>query len=159
MRIYSLPAGLCAAVCLCGLPLYAGQHGHGVQPHANGGPKTSGSPTQAPSTTTTTTTTSPVAQKIASHPQLASRLQPLLPNGTTLDAAAMGFRNQGQFIAALHVSHNLGIPFTSLKSQMVDHHLSLGQAIHQLKPTANSTDEAVKGRSQANSDLKSGTQH
>src|SRR6185436_10792187 len=32
--------------------------------------------------------------------------------------ASLGFKNQGQFIAALHVSRNLGIPFADLKTAM-----------------------------------------
>ena len=36
----------------------------------------------------------------------------------TLDQASLGFKNQGQFIAALHVSQNLGIPFADLKTAM-----------------------------------------
>jgi hypothetical protein len=66
---------------------------------------------------------------------LAARLQPLLPAGVTADAAAAGFKNTGQFIAALHVSKNLGIPFDELKAQMTGPEAkSLGQAIHTLKP-------------------------
>src|SRR5439155_26462097 len=36
----------------------------------------------------------------------------------TLQAASAGFKNQGQFIAALHVSHNLNIPFDQLKAKL-----------------------------------------
>ncbi len=36
----------------------------------------------------------------------------------TLNQASKGFKNQGQFIAALHVSQNLGIPFADLKTAM-----------------------------------------
>ena len=42
----------------------------------------------------------------------------MLPTGMTLDQASLGFKNQGQFIAALHVSRNLGIPFADLKTAM-----------------------------------------
>jgi hypothetical protein len=37
----------------------------------------------------------------------------------TLDRASAGFKNQGQFIAALHVSQNLNIPFSDLKAVML----------------------------------------
>ena len=47
--------------------------------------------------------------------------------------AAAGFRNLGQFVAAVNVSNNLGIPFLQLKSLMVDRGMSLGQAIQQAK--------------------------
>ncbi len=94
-----------------------------------------------------------VALEIKSHPQLNSRVEALLPAGTTLETAASGFRNQGQFIAALHVSHNLGIPFDQLKTQIVTNHRSLGQSIQMLKPGANSKDEAKRGETEAKQDL------
>ena len=73
--------------------------------------------------------------RLSNNTNLASRLQPLLPAGETLKAAATGFKNQGQFIAALHVSHNLDIPFDKLKAEMTgSEHDSLGQAIHDLRP-------------------------
>lgn len=123
-----------------------------TSPHVG---KPSSTPT-SPSTTTpgTTPPTSPIAQKIESHPQLATRLQALLPPGSTLNQAALGFKNQGQFIAALHVSHNLGIPFTDLKTQMVDRHLSLGQSIHTLKPTANSSSATREAEAETDRDLR-----
>jgi hypothetical protein len=47
----------------------------------------------------------------------------------------MGFKNQGQFIAALHVSRNLNIPFDQLKARMTGSNPeSLGKAIHELRP-------------------------
>ena len=48
--------------------------------------------------------------------------------------AAKGFKNFGQFNAAVNVSHNLGISFTELKTRMVDRHMSLGQAIQDVRP-------------------------
>src|SRR6184192_2166897 len=74
-------------------------------------------------------------QRIEQNPALKSKLQSMLPAGTDLKTAATGFRNQGQFIAALHVSKNLGIPFDQLKAKMTGSTpMSLGQAIHALKP-------------------------
>src|SRR5260370_18894240 len=43
--------------------------------------------------------------------KLSSNLQKLLPKGTTPQQACSGFKNLGQCVAAIHVSHNLGIPF------------------------------------------------
>lgn len=69
------------------------------------------------------------------NPALALRTQPLLPAGMTVQSAAEGFRNQGQFLAALHVSHNLNIPFAQIKSEMTGSNpLSLGKALHYLRP-------------------------
>lgn len=86
---------------------------------------TSGSSTSGSSTTTTTTTTTtapeklnPIAQKISTKTQLNSKVTSMLPTGVTLNEASKGFKNQGQFIAALHVSQNLGIPFADLKTAM-----------------------------------------
>jgi hypothetical protein len=76
--------------------------------------------------------------RLASNPNLSSRLQALLPPNTTLADAAMGFKNQGQFIAALHISHNLGIDFNSLKMDMLTKHDSLGAAIKALRPDLSS---------------------
>jgi hypothetical protein len=85
----------------------------------------------------------------------------------TLDKASLGFKNQGQFIAALHVSQNLGIPFTDLKSHMVTvtpgapgqlptatQTGSLGQAIQASKTTAAVTTEVERAESQATVDLR-----
>jgi hypothetical protein len=45
-----------------------------------------------------------------------------------------GFKNRGQYVAARHVSENLGIRYTDLRSSMVNGHRSLGEAIHELRP-------------------------
>ena len=86
----------------------------------------------------------------------------------TLDKASLGFKNQGQFIAALHVSQNLGIPFADLKSHMVTvtpgtagqpatatQTGSLGQAIQSSKKTTNLTTEVERAEAQAAADLQS----
>jgi len=126
--------------------------------------------------TSTTTTTNPIAAKIASKPNLSAKLTGLLPidpltgKTMTLDRASLGFKNQGQFIAALHVSQNLGIPFTELKSHMVTltpgapgeqptatQTGSLGQAIQASKATANVTTEIQKAEMQVEDDLRIST--
>jgi len=68
----------------------------------------------------------------------------------------MGFKNQGQFIAALHVSQNLGIPFKDLRRQMVRNNLSLGQAIQKVKGTTDTTAVTTAGK-QADDDVKTTT--
>ena len=60
----------------------------------------------------------PIAQKISANKGLSSKMPALLPKGMTLNEASKGFKNQGQFIAALHVSQNLNIPFADLKTAM-----------------------------------------
>lgn len=89
----------------------------------------------------------------------------------TIDQASSGFRNQGQFIAALHVSQNLGIKFTDLKNTMLGTTtsgttgatsgttttstgpMSLGQAIHKLRPSVDSQSATTQATTQANGDL------
>lgn len=75
----------------------------------------------------------PVASHIASNANLATRLESMLPAGMTLQSAAAGFKNDGQFISALQVSKNLNIPFADLKDRVTAGQ-SLGDAIHALKP-------------------------
>lgn len=76
---------------------------------------------------------------VTDNAHLAGQLQPLLPSGTTLPAAAAGFEDQGRFISALHVAHNLNIPFDQLKSQVTGTNaMSLGKAIQKLRPDVDS---------------------
>jgi hypothetical protein len=88
------------------------------------------------------------------NPKLQAKLQAMLPSGMGLQDAAAGFKNQGQFVAALHVSNNLGVPFGDLKGRMVDDGLSLGQAIQAVKPGLDGTREATRGEQQAAADLR-----
>jgi hypothetical protein len=57
----------------------------------------------------------------------------MLPTGMTLEQATAGFKNQGQFIAALNASKNNGVKFVDLQKAMTVDGLSLGQAVKQLK--------------------------
>ena len=67
------------------------------------------------------------------NPNLRARLETMLPDGMSLGEAASGFRNQGQFIAALEQANNHNISFSDLKSAMTgDDQLSLGQALRKL---------------------------
>lgn len=89
-------------------------------------------------------------KELHANPKLASNLQGLLPPGTDMNLAASGFKNMGQFVAAVHVSHNLGIPFDQLKAKMVGEHMPLGRAIHTLKPGMNEkTADAEAKRAEA----------
>jgi len=67
------------------------------------------------------------------NPQLRARLEAMLPAGMSLEQAAEGFRNQGQFIAALQQSNNHDLSFVDLKAEMTgDNPVSLGQAMRKL---------------------------
>ena len=95
----------------------------------------------------------------------------MLPANMTLNTASAGFRNQGQFIAAVHASQNLGIPFADLRAAMLGlptpgttttpttplTRLSLGQAIQKLRPQANATTETSHAETQARADLSTTT--
>jgi hypothetical protein len=66
-------------------------------------------------------------------------LQTLLPQGATLQSAAEGFKNEGQFIATLEAAKTLNLSFADLKDRVTAGQ-SLGEAIHALRP--NLTEEA-----------------
>jgi hypothetical protein len=106
-------------------------------------------PTETPSSPGTTVPLTPVQEKLQRNTNLASKLESRLPKGTDLMLASEGFRNLGQFVAAVNVSNNLKIPLVDLKASMVDDGLSLGQSIQKLRPTANATQEASLAESQA----------
>lgn len=87
------------------------------------------------SSATTGASSLTASQRLANNPSLSTRLQPLLPAGATIAMASAGFRSQGQFVAALHVSKNLNIPFSQLQAKLTGSNSeSLGQAIHDLNP-------------------------
>jgi len=94
-----------------------------------------------------------LGSRIESNTALAAKVKPLLPEGATLSQASSGFKNQGQFIAALHVSQNLNIPFDQLKARMTgSESMSLGAAIHAAKPELTQTqanEEAKKAEKEA----------
>lgn len=86
-----------------------------------------------------TATLSKVQQKLLRNTNLASKLQSRLPAGTDLMTAAEGFRNLGQFVAAVNVSHNHNLDFEVLKLAMVDEGMSLGQAMKAQRQTLDGT--------------------
>jgi len=92
---------------------------------------------------------------LSKNTKLASNLEKLLPKGTTAQQACSGFKNLGQCVAAIHVAHNLRIPFDQLKDKLTGSSPeSLGKAIQQLKPDADAKAESKKGQKQANEDLR-----
>jgi hypothetical protein len=117
----------------------------------NASAKKSAKKTEAPQAAAATTTTTPplenlgpVQQKLAKNTSLAAKLQSRLPAGTNLMEAADGFRNLGQFVAAVNVSNNLDIPFEKLKADMVTKKMSLGQSIQDLRPATSASVEAQR---------------
>jgi hypothetical protein len=90
---------------------------------------------------------------LGQNSRLSDNLAKLLPEGTDVRSAASGFGNLGEFVAAVHVSNNLGISFADLKDRMMAGD-SLGSAIQALRPGANAQLESRKARAQADHDLK-----
>ena len=80
---------------------------------------------------------SPVSDKISRNPNLAAKVASRLPSDMTLAQASTGFRNQGQFIAAVNVSKNLGIDFVKLQTAMTGQTVSVDPKTHAIttKPT------------------------
>ncbi len=93
--------------------------------------------------------------KVLSHNTvIADKIKAL--TGKDATTACSGFKNLGQCVAAAHVANNLpGLSFDSLKSKMTGSSPeSLGNAIQQLDPKANSKAEAKKAQKQADQDIQ-----
>ena len=161
----------------------SGSHGPATKPtssasthssgntHASGGNKhsTGGTSTTTAKSTTTATSTSPttgtgsttpltpVQQKLQKNTNLADKLRSRLPKNTNVMDAAEGFRNLGQFVAAVNVSNNLGLDFTELKMRMVDDGMSLGQAIQDVKTTPDVETQVRRAETEADTMIKSST--
>jgi hypothetical protein len=93
---------------------------------------------------------------LTQNKKLSDRLSNLLrqqnPPVTDLQAASKGFTNLGELFTAVHISHNLGIPFDQLKTA-VQTKGSLDKAIHLLKPDADVEGQARQAVLQALDDL------
>jgi hypothetical protein len=154
-----------AIASLMSLPLFA-QHGGGhaggmgmgnsmSSGHGNSDMSSHGNSAKSDQSAGTSSGQKTPGELLTQNTKLASKLQGLLPAGTDLQQAASGFKNLGQFVAAVHVSHNLGISFDDLKAKMTGSGAeSLGKAIKQLDPKANSKTEASKANKQAQQDIK-----
>jgi hypothetical protein len=149
---------------LAGAAFCYGQHGHagGASSGHMGGPPSgagsaagnSGASGQGAQAGSAQSQKRSPEQLLDQNTKLASNLQKLLPEGMTAQQACGGFSNLGQCVAAIHVSHNLGISFTDLKTKMTGANPeSLGKAIHELKPDTNANAEAKKAEKQAKSDM------
>lgn len=150
----------------------------GTEARAKGNPHKTTTTTSMATADVTPTTPTTTHMK---NPKLEARLLAMLPNlpaGTTIQDVSAGFKNWGQFVAAVHVSQNLGIDFTALKAAMTGipagspvgtaptaAPLSLGQAIQTLPGTTMTSDgttltstkiknEVKKAEDAANADLR-----
>ena len=111
------------------------------------------SPSTSKKNTTTVSTTgetlTPVQQKLQRNTNLASKLEGRLPKGTDLMDASEGFRNLGQFVAAVNASYNHDLDFDKLKIAMVDDGMSLGQAMKDQRTSLDGTVEATRAQREA----------
>jgi hypothetical protein len=95
-----------------------------------------------------------IAAKLAKNPALSAKLSALLPPGTDLNAAAAGFKNMRDFVAALHASKDLGIPFDQLKAKLTGPGSeNLRKAIADLAPTVNAKAAEKTAEKEAKADL------
>jgi hypothetical protein len=161
-RLYHIIPIMTLLFMLATMPLSAqrGRGQGGGMGHSQGMPQMSKSPemggqpgsqrgkpqsSEMPMKTTPAHPENKIGAELADHTALSAKLQKSLPPGTNLQEAAVGFKNMGQFVAAVNVSHNLDIPFHQLKTRVVDGK-SLGDAIHELKPSM--SPEAAKTAAQ-----------
>ena len=98
-------------------------------------------------------TASGKAERTGRDRKLEAQLQKMLPPGMNLKEAASGFKSEKEFISAVHVSKNLGIPFPKLKAKVTGKRaVSMEAAIRDLRPDLNKDKakaEAAKGERQA----------
>jgi hypothetical protein len=99
---------------------------------------------------------------LSTKPKLMERATRVLGD-MDINAATAGFKNFGQFIAAVNVSQNLGIDFVELRAAMTGTTLkgtstgeptvSLGQAIQKLKTGVDGDAEALRAETAANAEI------
>src|SRR5579859_7309728 len=168
-----------AMIALAGAPAFA-QRGHGGPPAGAGAGAGHGSmengngaaSSHGSSAASASSPSSVLEHNTKLDSTLTSKLQSkgLLPAGTDLKTACAGFKNLGQCVAAIHVSHNLKIPFACLQADMTgtapaanagcasgtgSSKMSLGKAIQTLSPDiADAKSEAKKGTKEAGADIK-----
>jgi hypothetical protein len=166
-----------AALCLAAAPAF-GQHGHAGAGGAGGshGPAMGNGAadhgnTDGSAKGTASSPTMLLTNNTKLDNNLTSKLQAkgILPAGTDLKDACGGFKNIGQCIAALHVSHNLQVPFACMKANMTgtapasgatcpagtgSSKMSLGKSIQTLAPKADSKTENKTATTQADADIK-----
>ena len=63
--------------------------------------------------------------------------------------AASGFRDLGQFVAAVNAADNLQIPFMTLKARILDDGMDLSQAIRDLRRSSDYRKEARRAEDEA----------
>ena len=91
---------------------------------------------------------SPVQRELQGNLVLANGVRGRL-HGTDPVAAASGFRRLELFVATVHASNTLAIPFFELKRRIVRDGMTLGQAIQDIRPTSHYWLEARRAEDDA----------
>ncbi|MPZ20720.1 MAG: hypothetical protein GEV06_22845 [Luteitalea sp.] len=117
-------------------------------------PQTPEAATESAPRTVTATHRPLLTTPLPRNPQLVARLQALLPRDMSVEQAARGFASEEEFVAAVHVSKNLGVAFRDLKTRMVTEEMDLSRAIRTLKPNADVGREVKRAHKQAEHDLE-----
>ena len=138
----------------------SGDHANGSANSMAGGGKSAAA--SSPGTVLTKNT------KLDTHLTNLLQSKGLLAKGTDLKDACSGFKNLGQCVAAMHVSHNLNIPFACLSANTTGtapatgstcptgtgaSKMSLGKSIQTLSPNATAKTEEKSATKQADSDI------
>jgi hypothetical protein len=92
---------------------------------------------------------SPVQQKLQRDTTLAVALAQRLPAGTDLMNASSGFKDVGQFVAAVNASRTLGIPMRDFSRRMVGDGMPLLLALQDLRPRSNYRLDARRAEEEA----------
>ncbi len=148
---------LVATIYLGGRPALA-QHGHGGGAGHGAAGTHGGSAKNDPSAAGKKSPGALLTQNTKLASKLQSLLGPSVVGGknapfATIQDAAYGYKNLGQFVASVHVSQNLGISFVDLRTKMLAGD-SLGKCIQAMRPHTNSKQEVKEAQAQADKDLK-----
>lgn len=129
-----LAFAIATAIVVTAVPVSAGQRATGVA--------------RASRRTPVKAVPSPVQRELQRNIVLADGLRSRL-RGVDPVAVASGFRRLELFVATVHASNTLAIPFFDLKRRIVGDGMTLGQAIQDIRPTSHYWIEARRAEDDA----------
>jgi hypothetical protein len=127
----------------------------GLTTTSNTTSSSTGSTTASTTGTATWTPDNPVAQKLSTKSNLMKKAQNVIGAGVDLNGATSGFKNFGQFVAAVNVSNNHQIAFADLKAAMTGLDIK-GQPVVTTSATGATTPASTLSLGQAIQKLKTG---
>jgi hypothetical protein len=142
MQRARLAFAVAAAFVMTTMPVGAGQRATGA------------SKPKVARRSTTRVVLSPVQQELQRNTVLSNTVRARLPQGTDLTGAASGFRRLELFVATVHASNNLAVPFSELKRRIVGDGMTLGQAIQDMRPRSRYWSEARRAEDDAASMIR-----